>query len=136
MICLDTTYLLDWIADPSRIVTITKELERKETLATTSHNVFEAFLGAYAVENKTISARMIDKLERALVPIHVLSFDSEDANKAAEILAALKKKGKTVGIDAITAAVALNNGCSGVVTRNVSHFDEIQKVTGLELIEY
>lgn len=136
MICLDTTYLWDWIADPSRIVTITKELERKETLATTSHNVFEAFLGAFAVDNKTLSARMIDKLERALVPIHVLSFNSEDAMKAGDVLASLKKKGKAVGIDAITAVIALNKGCSGVVSRNTIHFKEIEKATGLKLIEY
>ena len=136
MICLDTTYLWDWITDPSRIVTITKELERKETLATTSHNVFEAFLGAFAVDNKTLSARMIDKLERFLVPVHVLSFDSEDAVKAGEILAKLKKKGKAVGMDAITAAIALNSGCSGVVSRNVIHFEEIERVSGLKLVEY
>ncbi|MCK5292344.1 MAG: type II toxin-antitoxin system VapC family toxin [Thermoplasmata archaeon] len=136
MICLDTTYLWDWIADPSRIVTITKELEGKEVLATTSHNVFEAFLGAFAVENKTLSARMIDKLERFLVPVHVLPFDSEDAAKAGEILAKLKKKGKAVGIDAITAAIALNSGCSGIVSRNRAHFKDIEKVTGLKLVEY
>lgn len=136
MICLDTTYLWDWIADPSRIVTITKELEGKEILATTSHNVFEAFLGAFAVDNKTLGARMIDKLERALVPVHVLPFDSEDAVKAGEILAKLKKKGKAIGIDAITAAIAINNGCSGVVSRNRAHFKDIEKVTGLKLVEY
>ncbi len=136
MICLDTTYLWDWIADPRRIVTITKELEGKEMLATTSHNVFEAFLGAFAVENKTLVARMIDKLERVLVPVHVLPFDSEDAVKAGEILAELRKKGKAVGIDAITAAIALNSGCSGVVSRNWTHFKDIEKITGLKLVEY
>ncbi len=136
MICLDTTYLWDWITDPSRIVTITKELERKEILATTSHNVFEAFLGAFAVENRTLGARMIDKLERFLVPVHVLPFDSEDAVRAGDVLIALKKKGKAVGADAITAAIALNNGCSGVVSRNVTHFKEIEKFTGLKLVEY
>ncbi len=134
--CLDTTYLWDWIADPSRIVTITKELEGKEILATTSHNVFEAFLGAFAAENKTLGARMIDKLERALVPVHVLPFDSEDAVKAGEILAKLKKKGKAIGTDAITAAIALNSGCNGVVSRNRTHFKEIEKATGLKLVEY
>jgi predicted nucleic acid-binding protein len=136
VICLDTTYLWDWINDPSKIVTITKEFESKETLVTTSHNVFEAFLGAFAVDNKTLRARIIDKLKRALVPIHVLSFNSEDAVKAGEILAKLKKTGKAVGIDAITAAIALNNGCSGVVSRNTAHFKDIQKVTGLKLVEY
>ncbi len=136
MICLDTTYLSDWISDPSRIVTITKELERRTRLSTTTYNVFEAFLAANLMESKPASDKAIDKLERALVPIAVLPFEVEDAKRAAEILGTLKKKGKIVGADAITAATALNKGCDGIVSRNRAHFKEIEKVTGLKLVEY
>ncbi len=136
MICFDTTYFLDWITDHSRIVTVTKKLERKTRLVTTTYNVFEAFLGAHLMESKLASEKIIDKLERALVPVMVLPFEAEDAKRAAEILGILKKKGKIVGADAMTAAVALNKGCSGIVTRNRARFKEIEKVTGLKLVEY
>lgn len=136
MKCLDTTCLIDSIRDPDSITKITRKLERKETLATTTYNVFEAFFGAYTVKSTSAKNKIIDKLERFLEPIQILPFDLHDAKKAAEIGGTLKKKGKTVGADAITAATALNKGCDGIVSRNRSHFKEIEKVTGLKFIEY
>jgi len=59
-----------------------------------------------------------------------------DALKAAEIGGALLKKKKTVGADAITAAIAINNGCEAVVTRNKKHFEWIKDLTGLEVETY
>ncbi len=136
MKCLDTTYFIDLIRDPDSIVEITKRLEKRGTLATTTYNVFEAFFGAYAVKKKTAGKKIIDKLQRALEPIQILPFDLEDAIKAAEIGGSLKKKGKIVGADAITAAIALNKGCDGIVSRNKAHFEVIEKATGLKLVEY
>jgi predicted nucleic acid-binding protein len=136
MKCLDTTYLIDSIRDPDGIIDFTRKLEKKEPLTTTTYNVFEVFFGAYAVKSTSAKKKIIDKLERFLEPIQVLSFGLSDAIKAAEIGGTLKKKGKTVGADAITAAVAINNGCSGVVSRNRAHFEDIEKVTGLKLVEY
>lgn len=136
MKCLDTTYLVDLIRDPKGIARTTRELERTDTLATTLYNVFEAYSGAHAIRNRSTSRKIIDKLERVLVPIQVLPFDLEDAIKAAEIGGSLKKKGKIVGADAITAAIALNKGCDGIVSRNKAHFRFIQKATGLKLVEY
>jgi predicted nucleic acid-binding protein len=136
MKCLDTTCLIDSIRDPDSIAEITRKLEKKETLATTTYNVFEAFFGAYAVKSASAKNKIIDKLGRFLEPVQVLPFDLQDAVKAAEIGGTLKKKGKIVGADAITAAIALNKGCDGIVSRNRSHFMEIEKLTGLKLIEY
>lgn len=136
MKCLDTTYFIDLIRDPDSIVEITKRLEKRGTLATTTYNVFEAFFGAYAVKKKTAGKKIIDKLQRALEPIQILPFDLEDAIKAAKIGGSLKKKGKIVGADAITAAIALNKGCDGIVSRNKAHFEIIEKATGLKLVEY
>ncbi len=136
MKCLDTTYLIELIRDPESIAKITRELERRDALATTLYNVFEAFSGAYVIRNRSAGRKIIDKLERALVPIQILPFDLEDATKAAEICGTLKRKGKIVGPDAITAAIALNKGCDGIVSRNKAHFEVIEKATGLKLVEY
>jgi predicted nucleic acid-binding protein len=130
MKCLDTTYLIDSIRDPDSIIDFTRKLEKKE------YNVFEAFFGAHAVKTASAKNKIVDKLGRFLEPIQIIPFDLSDAIRAAEIGGTLKKKGKIVGADAITAAIALNSGCSGVVSRNVTHFKEIEKVTGLKLVEY
>lgn len=136
MKCLDTTCLIDSIGDPDSVAEITRKLERKDTLATTTYNIFEAFFGAYAVKSASTKNKIIEKLEKFLEPIQILPFDLRDAIKAAEIGGTLRKKGKVVGADAITAAIALNKGCDGIVSRNRSHFMEIEKATGLKLVEY
>ena len=136
MKCLDTTYLIDSIRDPDSIIDFTRELEKKETLTTTTYNVFEVYFGAHTVKSTSAKNKIIDKLGRFLEPIQILPFGLSDAIKAAEIGGTLKKKGKIVGADAITAAVAINNGCNGVVSRNRAHFKDIEKVTGLKLVEY
>lgn len=136
MICLDTTYFVDWIVDSSRIVTITKRLEGRNVLATTAFNVFEILSSTHMMGDDSVLEKVVDKLERGLVPIEALPFGVEDAKKAAEIMGNLRKKGFEVGGDAMTAAVALNKGCDGIVSRNTFHFREIEQVTGLKLIEY
>jgi predicted nucleic acid-binding protein len=136
MKCLDTTYLIDSIRDPDSIIDFTRKLEKKETLATTTYNVFEVYFGAHAVKSASAKNKIVDKLGRFLEPIQIIPFDLSDAIRAAEIGGTLKKKGKIVGADAITAAIALNSGCNSVVSRNRTHFKEIEKVTGLKLVEY
>jgi predicted nucleic acid-binding protein len=136
MKCLDTTCLIDSIRDPDSVAEITRRLEKKDTLATTTYNVFEAFFGAYAVKSTSTRNKIIEKLEKFLEPVQILPFDLHDAIKAAEIGGTLRRKGVVVGADAITAAIALNKGCDGIVSRNRSHFKEIEKVTGLKLVEY
>lgn len=67
--------------------------------------------------------------------IEILPFLEDDALRAAKVAGDLKRKGKFVGADAITAAIALNSDCA-VMTRNQSHFQWISEETGLEVILY
>ncbi|MBU2617838.1 MAG: hypothetical protein KKI07_04095, partial [Euryarchaeota archaeon] len=68
--------------------------------------------------------------------LEVLEFRYVDALKASEIGGTLLKNGNMVGADAITAAIAINNGCEAVVTRNKQHFEWIRDLTGLEVETY
>jgi predicted nucleic acid-binding protein len=134
MFCLDTTYFVDMIRNPILIERVTKRIEN-DFLYTTTFNVFEVQLGSYSIRDERIRKASIEKLNRIFKRIEILPFLEGDALKAAEISGNLKRKGKSVGADAIIAAVALNNGCA-VVTRNKNHFQWIKEETGLDAIFY
>ena len=134
MFCLDTTYFVDLIRNLRIIKPITERIENKP-LFTTTFNLFEAQIGSYSIKNEELRNKAIDKLNKTFDRIEVLPFLKGDALKAAEIAGILKRRGKVVGVDVITAAIALNNGCT-VVTRNCSHFQWISEETGLEVIFY
>ena len=134
MFCLDTTYFVDLIRNSKMIKPITKKIGN-EPLFTTTFNLFEAQIGSYSIKNEELRNKAIDKLNKTFDRIEVLPFLKRDALKAAEIASILRRRGKVVGADVITAAIALNNGCT-VVTRNRDHFQWISEETGLEVVFY
>lgn len=113
---------------------ITKKIEN-EPVFTTTFNLFETQMGSYSIKNEEFRNKAIKKLNKAVDRMEVLPFLKGDALKAAEIAGILKRKGKIVGAGVITAAVALNNGCT-VVTRNYNHFQWISEETGLKVAFY
>ncbi|MDI6640321.1 MAG: type II toxin-antitoxin system VapC family toxin [Methanocellales archaeon] len=135
MKCLDTTYFIDLIRRPPAIRDITMKLDEEGGCATTVFNVYEALFGSYAI-NKLKGEKIRDKISKVVNRLEVLEFRYVDALKASEIGGMLLKNGKMVGADAITAAIAINNGCEAVVTRNKQHFEWIRDLTGLEVEAY
>ena len=134
MFCLDTTYFVDLIRNSKMIKPITKKIGNKP-LFTTTLNLFEAQMGSYSIKNEELRNKAIDKLNKTFDRIEILPFLKGDALKAAEIAGILKRRGRIVGVDVITAAIALNSGCT-VVTRNRDHFQWISEETGLEVVFY
>ncbi|RLI77377.1 hypothetical protein DRP05_10315 [Archaeoglobales archaeon] len=135
MKCIDTTYFIDMIRRPESIKDLTERLDAEGIHATTTINVFEALFGTFAVGSEK-GEKMRDKLIKAFNKLEVLSFNYEDAILAAKIGGNLKREKKDVGIDAIIAAIAINNGCEAIVTRNARHFKWIEKVTNLKVELY
>jgi len=80
--------------------------------------------------------KIIHKLGSAFERLEVLSFKYSDAILAAKIAGELARNGKSVGADAVVAAIAINNGCKVVVTRNKKHFKWIEEITGLKVEAY
>jgi predicted nucleic acid-binding protein len=136
MKCLDTTFFVDLVRRPSRVSGVAEEIDTEGRVATTVFNVFEAYLGAFAVRDEKIAAKIRDKLNKAFNRVEILDFTYRDALRASEIGGELLKKGFSIGADSITAAVALNNGCEAVVTRNVKHFKPVNELVGLGVVEY
>lgn len=79
---------------------------------------------------------MKEKLIKTFNKLEIINFNYEDALLAAEIGGKLRKKGKTIGIDVIIAAIALNNGCEAIITRNEEHFKWIKEITDLKIEIY
>ncbi|WP_048085609.1 hypothetical protein [Archaeoglobus veneficus] len=79
---------------------------------------------------------MRDKLVKVFSKLEVLDFTYRDAVLAAEISGKLAKKGKNVGLDAVVAAIAVNNGCEATVKRNGKHFRQIRELIDVEVEVY
>ncbi|MGQ9721551.1 MAG: type II toxin-antitoxin system VapC family toxin [Candidatus Jordarchaeum sp.] len=136
MKCIDTTYFVDLIRRPSTIRKLTTKLDDEGVHATTALNVYEALFGAYAVKDDEKREKIINKLRGALERLEVLSFRYSDAVLAAKIAGELARDGKRVGVDAVVAAIAINNGCRAIVTKNEKHFIWIMEITGLKVETY
>ena len=135
MKCLDTTYFIDLVRRPSAIRKLTERLDAEGIHATTTVNVFEALFGAFTVNGEK-GEKMRNKLVKAFSRLEILDFSYKDAVLAAEIGGKLRRQNKNVGLDVLTAAIAINNGCEAVVTRNEKHFRWIEEVTGLRVETY
>lgn len=89
--------------------------------------LLELRLGA---EKSQAAAATHAKLDRFLVPIHILPFEEEAALTAARIRAHLERQGRPIGdLDNLIAAHALSLGLV-LVTNNVREFE---RVPGLSL---
>ena len=137
MKCLDTTLLIDIVEHPKEAKQIVERFEQeRETLATTTFNAYEALLGAHSVRDGGHRTKLLDLYSRVLSRLVLLPLSLEDAAKAAELGGELRRQGRDVGADALTAAIALRGGCDGVVTRNVDHFRRIEGIAGLAVVPY
>ena len=135
MKCLDTTYFIDLIRRPDKLKQITKKLDSEGIHATTTINVYESLFGAFAIKSDK-SDKMVKKLFSAFNKLQILEFNYKDAVLASEIGGKLKLQGKIIGIDAIIAAISINNGCEAIVTRNKEHFDWINNIKNLKVEPY
>ena len=130
-ICLDTTFLIDFLRDLPDAVDKARELsEVGSDLFTTSVNVFELYIGAIRSANPRRTAR----LDALLKDMRILFLGRNEAEEAASILVELMNKGKPVEMrDALIAGCMLRNAYRSILTRNVEDFSRIRKV---DVIKY
>lgn len=124
MRCLDTTFLVDFLRGNTTITA------RPGELCTSAINVFEVYMGVYALRDPTHRDRELKHVDQLFNTLEILPLTSPSAQQAAEIAGTLIREGKQIDEhDAITAAVALAHGVSAIYTRNVSHFKLIPGIT-------
>ena len=130
-VCLDTTFLIDYLRGLPDAVQKASELKEATcNLCTTSINAFELYIGAARSQRP----RGLAALEGLLADIRVLSLGKGEAQESASIMADLMKQGRMIEMrDALIAGCMLRNGCTSIVTRNIADFS---RIANLEVVEY
>lgn len=130
MVCLDATFLVDFLRGRGEAVALVKEWKAtNERVTIAAPALAEAATGA-ALEKTGREQERLDGLSAQLM---VLPLTRESAMAAGKIDAELTLAGEMIGlIDAMIAAVAMENG-EVLVTRNLAHF---QRISGLRVQGY
>lgn len=126
-VLLDTSFLIDYFKGKNK----TSEIVYSDT-ATTVINYHEILSGV-----KHRKARKEETFfRRFFTEIDVLDFDLKSAEKSSEIMARLLREGKIVNsLDVLISGIALANGIEKIASAD-KDFDEISKITGLEILKY
>ncbi|HIH42768.1 TPA: type II toxin-antitoxin system VapC family toxin [Candidatus Woesearchaeota archaeon] len=120
---LDTTFLIDLIRGQKDTAKI---MDSNEPLLTTQINMYEVIRGMFI---RNVSEEKYLQISEFFDQIRLLSLDDNSIIKSAEISSELIKNGQFIGdADCLTAGIALSNGVTTIVTRNVEHFKRIKGI--------
>jgi len=124
---VDTTFLIDLLKQAPGVDAKALLLQKEGELFTTEINVYEVFYGVYAGDDVADDLEIVRRLIDAFT---VLPLARRASLKAAEIAGVLHKRGQNIGdSDILTAGIALANGISTIVTRNIRHFERVPGLT-------
>jgi len=130
MICIDSDCIIDFLNGDERAKLIVSK--HMSELITTEVNVFEIFLGVYG--QKEVNKQEEKSAKHFFNGVEVLSYGGGCGEYSANLLAHLRKKGKTIEEhDCFIVAIMLANGCNSIITRNKKHFS---RVDGIEVVPY
>lgn len=119
MIVADTDVLIDALQGRDPSVRAVEELLRDRRLATTAITLLELGVGASTGPER-------DRIDRLLEALPVLAFDSEAAQLAAGIGAALRTEGRPIPTaDLAVAGICLHLDVP-LFTRNTRHFERVE----------
>ena len=136
MILADSTFLIDTLRKKSDIKSFLLKYP-DEVLFTTEFNVFELYLGLFSSKilekEADLRKKRLLRLEELLLKFQILQFGRKESIKSAKILGSLNRLGKSIEFrDGIIAGIALANGITKILTKNVDHFvrfENLQVVT-------
>jgi len=130
MICLDTTFIIDFLNNVDGALKKAEEFKDK-IVVTTAINEFETIVGCYL---KNLSQESINKTVSFFNCIRILNFDTNSALKSAEIVYNLRRMGETINNDdCLAAGIAVSNGCQTIITMNKKH---LEKIKGIKVETY
>ena len=125
MICLDTNAIIALLNRSSMTVRVrlADAVHRREVVAVPTVVLFELRYGAAKSANRQRAARRIAELLAG--PVEVLDFESDDAEEAGHIRAALERAGTPIGpYDVLIAGQARRRGAL-LVTANRREFARV-----------
>ena len=129
MICLDSSFIIDFIRNDENAILKLDSLKH-EVLVTTGINVFEVFFGLYAKGRH----KDIDHIKEFFDNLNIIDLTRDSAMIASKIGADLVKTGKIIELnDILISGIIIANGCNKVLTKNKEHFS---RINGLNVISY
>jgi predicted nucleic acid-binding protein len=131
MILLDTNVISEFMGPaPEPRVAHWLDLQPRSSVWTTSINVYEIRTGLFAMpagKRRTALEVKFEQLLQIALQGRILHFDSDSANRAAELSANRRRRGRPVEVrDTMIAGIVIASHAT-LATRNVKHFEEIAK---------
>lgn len=122
---LDTTFIIDLLNKEIEAVKKAEELDKKVIpVLTTTITVFEIWQGISDIKNK----EKLEKINKLLSSIGLLSLDVESAKESGRIHANLYSSGTPIEPeDSMIAGICLKNNHT-LLTRNIKHFSKIKNL--------
>lgn len=131
MICLDSSFLIDFLRNDASAANRVKFLE-DESFSISSISVFEVALGFHLM--KEFSSAKYEKFIDVVREMDVLNLDLRASILSSKISASLIKEGKTINqSDCLIAGTMISNGVNNILTKDKAHFDRIK---GIKVISY
>ena len=131
MICLDTSFIIDFLKEDKAAVEKYYEVMNNKIFAT-EINYFEVLYGVF--KRKIFSLKELQITNIFFDSLTTLPLEHNSTYKAAQISGELTKKGLFVELsDTFIAGICLANGCNTIITKNKKHFDRIK---GLKVESY
>ena len=137
MILADTTFLIDALRKKSEVKSFLTQYP-DEVFFTTEINVFELLLGLYSSknleENSALMQQRLARLDELLSRFQILPFERKEAILSAKVLGKLNRLGQKIEFrDGIIAGIAMSNGITTILTKNIDHYSRIEN---LQVVTY
>lgn len=132
MICLDTTFIIDFLKNNPSAINACNNL-KDEILVTTTVNVFEILFGI--LRKKQINhTKEIEGFMNFISSVDVLSLDYKSSVRASELASDLVRKGLQIeSNDCLIAGTMLANNCNTLISLDKEHF---QRIKGIKVENY
>ncbi len=135
MIILDTTACIDYLKGSKKIKDALSAIE--ELVHITSITVYEISIGLERTKRK-ISFKRYNELYKIwtdfISGMEIFSLGFKESEKAAEIYDSLESRGLQIDDnDVLIIGIMLSNGIKKILTKNVKHFEKIQRI---EILTY
>ena len=126
MICLDSTFLIDFLRNESFAVKKVSEL-KDEVLVTTTINIFEVMFGLHILKGDV--SKKWGSFKYLIDNLDVFNLDLESSFNASKIASDLVKEGKEINaMDCLVAGIMLMNNCNMIVTRDKEYFNRVKGI--------
>jgi predicted nucleic acid-binding protein len=126
MICLDSSFIIDFLRNKPGAVK--KASEMNEYFAVTSTSVYEVMVGFSLMKNS--NEEKINKFVSFLGDCEILSLDLNASLLSSEIYSDLVSKGQMIeDFDCLIAGTMKSNQVNRIITGNEKHFKKIKEVS-------